>query len=284
MSDSIEPQIFNLVDTNIAHADSYNETLEKGRIPQFIKYVKNQANFEGVSIFTDQMLQHVSQVSSPIKVAWLMEPRAYDPSAYELIEKLENKFNFILTHDPALLKRDSGTYIFFPADGIFIDTPSIKIHEKSKLCSIIYSDKKILEGHRLRHEAAKAIKDSNIDMEYFGSGCNPIEKKSSGLNDFMFSVAIENNMCDFYFTEKILDCFASGTIPVYWGAPNVLEFFNPKGIITFKTIEELIDILKDLTPAEYESRKKAVEENFHHVQKYYSVDDILLTVIHKYLP
>ena len=44
----------------------------------------------------------------------------------------------------------------------------------------------------------------------------------------MFSVCIENDVYDTYFTEKILDCFATGTIPIYKGTKNklVIQTFN----------------------------------------------------------
>ena len=56
--------------------------------------------------------------------------------------------------------------------------------------------------------------------------------KEDGLCDYMFSVAIENGEYETYFTEKILDCFATGTIPVYLRAPDIENHFNMDGIIT----------------------------------------------------
>ena len=47
----------------------------------------------------------------------------------------------------------------------------------------------------------------------------------------MFSIAIENASYETYFTEKLLDCFATGTIPVYYGAPDIGDYFNKDGII-----------------------------------------------------
>ena len=44
------------------------------------------------------------------------------------------------------------------------------------------------------------------------------------------------------FSEKLLDAMAVGTIPVYWGCPEIDKFFDKNGIITFNTIEELKDI------------------------------------------
>jgi len=34
-----------------------------------------------------------------------------------------------------------------------------------------------------------------------------------------------------YFTEKILDCFRTRTVPIYWGCTNIREHFEADGII-----------------------------------------------------
>ena len=47
----------------------------------------------------------------------------------------------------------------------------------------------------------------------------------------MFSFAVENANYPTYFTEKLTDCFACGTIPVYYGTAGVAQYFNPEGII-----------------------------------------------------
>jgi hypothetical protein len=57
----------------------------------------------------------------------------------------------------------------------------------------------------------------------------------------MFSVCIENSSERNYFTEKLIDCFAQKVIPIYWGAPNVSEFFDPDGIIFCKTHDQVIE-------------------------------------------
>ena len=76
----------------------------------------------------------------------------------------------------------------------------------------------------------------------FGRGFNEVEYKEEALADYMFSVAIEN--ADDWFTEKILDCFLTGTVPVYYGTPSITKWFNPDGIIYLEDgfdIEELND-------------------------------------------
>jgi hypothetical protein len=53
-------------------------------------------------------------------------------------------------------------------------------------------------------------------IDVYGRGISEIPNKEVGLKDYMFSFAVENDTYDTYFTEKILDCFATGTIPYTW--------------------------------------------------------------------
>jgi hypothetical protein len=55
---------------------------------------------------------------------------------------------------------------------------------------------------------------------------------------------------------------ACKTIPLYWGAPNIKEFYNPDGILSWNGTEELYDLLKSLNPQFYASKVAAIEENY----------------------
>ena len=72
----------------------------------------------------------------------------------------------------------------------------------------------------------------------------------------------ENSRNKNHYTDKIVDCFATKTIPIYWGAPNINEFWNEKGIITFEDENELVNILNNLTEEDYFQRLEAIEENY----------------------
>ena len=64
-------------------------------------------------------------------------------------------------------------------------------------------------------------------IDFFGRATeNPLELKSEGTNPYMFQIAIENAQRRFYFADKINDCFVTGTVPIYWGAPNIGDFFD----------------------------------------------------------
>ena len=44
------------------------------------------------------------------------------------------------------------------------------------------------------------------------------------LQNYEFCLCFENMKMDGYITEKIFDCLYAGTIPLYMGAPDILEY------------------------------------------------------------
>ena len=86
---------------------------------------------------------------------------------------------------------------------------------------------------------------------------------------------MENTKLPSYFTEKIIDCFLSGTIPIYYGCVNIEKYFNIKGILTFDTKDELIDIINKLTPEFYQDNLEAIKENYDIAQKMWLDNDRL---------
>jgi hypothetical protein len=275
--------LMNMVDNSILH-DSFLESALRCSAPLYekkpdnVRYVKNQTKWDGITVFTDKMLAAVDQVDSPVKVAWLIEPYDLIPYMYDQIKTIEDKFDFVFTYEETLLKHNPDIYKFHPCDCSGIEFHSHKLHEKTKLVSMIYSEKTWLFGHRLRHIIAKTlIPQMGYDkIDFFGRATeNPLELKSEGTNPYMFQIAIENAQRRFYFADKIYDCFVTGTVPIYWGAPNIGDFFDMRGILTFNHPNELKEILESLSPEKYESMFDGVKENFERVKKYIRPDDLL---------
>jgi hypothetical protein len=123
---------------------------------------------------------------------------------------------------------------------------------------MIASDKRFTPGHDFRQQVIKRFADK---VDHFGRGFTYIEDKEEGLRDYYFSIVVENSRSDYYFSEKIIDCFASRTVPIYWGS-NVSSFFDMNGIITFNTIDDLEKIVNSLSVELYNSYSKSIENNF----------------------
>ena len=89
---------------------------------------------------------------------------------------------------------------------------------------------------------------------------NGIEEsgKLIGLKDYRFSFAFENENYDSAFCEKLTDCFATGTVPIFWGSPNIGEYFDLDGIIIF---DENMDV-DSLSEELYLSKMDSIKRNF----------------------
>ena len=51
------------------------------------------------------------------------------------------------------------------------------------------------------------------------------------LSNFRFMLAFENKRVDNYMTEKIINAYVGGSIPIYWGCPQATELLNPEAFL-----------------------------------------------------
>ncbi len=51
---------------------------------------------------------------------------------------------------------------------------------------------------------------------------------------YKFVLCFENSYADNYITEKIIQAVGGGAIPIYRGAPNIGEYFNPRSFINYE--------------------------------------------------
>ena len=65
--------------------------------------------------------------------------------------------------------------------------------------------------------------------------------KKQFLSSYKFSIAMENSEGDGYISEKIVDSFISGTIPIYYGDYMIDEYINPKSFILIKGEKDLLE-------------------------------------------
>jgi hypothetical protein len=270
----------NLFDKEFIHTENLLGFITCSDIlePKKIKWINGKYDFNGMTVFTDRYIDfNFDLVKSDLKIFWLLEPRAVRPYGYSKIIEIENKFDYILTYDSELLKR-SKKYIKYVVGQSRVYEP--KIYDKTRMVSMIASNKQTTEGHRFRHEISNRLsKKHNIDM--WGSGYKPFESKLPPLSDYYFTVSVMNSKVDNFFTEVIVDNFMLGTVPIFWGCPNINEYFDERGIITFDTIDELDEILSKLTINDYFSRIEYIKNNFEIAKKYVSTDDIISDVLQK---
>lgn len=248
--------------------------------PGLSRYIDPQTNWQrdteeyDVAIHVDGMCFKQPVNENKPSCAWLIEPPIINGENYINIIKNKDNFKYIFTHHMNLCSQGENV-VFVPHGGTWLRDNEVNIHKKNKLVSCIFSWKNWNPYHRMRFRVHDRLKDDQR-VEFFGSGCErPIDFKIDALKDFMFSIVIENSIESDYFTEKILDCFLTGTVPIYVGTKKVSEYFNSDGIIFFEGDEDLPAILDSISPELYLSKMDAIKENFEIAKNYMHPEQII---------
>ena len=112
----------------------------------------------------------------------------------------------------------------------FIDNPLRK-----KFCAAVISNFNSTNGFRVKF-INELNKYKKVDMggKFMNNVGGPVKDKIKFYSSYKFSIAMENSEGDGYITEKIIDSFISGTLPIYYGDYNLDEYINPKSYILIK--------------------------------------------------
>ena len=217
-----------------------------------------------------------------VKYGMLTESRTIVPKDYEVFHRnrgLEKEFRYIFTYDDRILNEIENARFYPVAAGIWnSEMREGRYREKDRDLSILSSDKVMCELHRFRLELARLCKREGL-ADTFGrfDGGGYVEKVDETLNRYRFSMIIENDVSDYYFSERLTSCFAAQTVPVYLGARRIGDFFNTDGMILLGSadLEEAESLIAECTRERYEAMLPAVLDNYERVKEYVNMQDYL---------
>ena len=63
-------------------------------------------------------------------------------------------------------------------------------------------------------------------LDWYGNGVNEIQRKHEGILDYKYHIVLENESRNNLISEKIFDSMLGLSVPIYYGAPNISEYFN----------------------------------------------------------
>ena len=181
-----------------------------------------------------------------------------------------NQFKYVITNQdekalphPNAIRSQTGNVWFYGRT--YDEIVAVTEPSKTKKISTVCSDKQ--QGHtihKLRYEFTKIMEDKISELERYGRGFKWIETKAEAIDNYEFHVAIENHYAPNVWTEKLADTFLGFAVPIYYGCPNIYDYFPKDSIIlidiydidgSIKKIKEIIS-----TPGEYERRLPAIKE------------------------
>jgi alpha(1,3/1,4) fucosyltransferase len=191
-------------------------------------------------------------------------PQARQPEAIGWDDWQRRKFLVSITSNKALVRSLSR----------FFDQPrevSIKRELASRLYPPIAADLYLKRLRVAAHFAGRA------DFDLFGQGWQrrhpavprplhdailrayrgPVAEKLETLSQYRFSLCLENSVFEGYISEKIFDCFFTGTIPIYLGAPDVERvipsetFVDLRKFKNYRELETFLDSLEEVSMRRY---------------------------------
>ena len=139
---------------------------------------------------------------------------------------------------------------------------TIDVSKKDRLISIISSNKTFTKGHRERLIFVKRLSEHFGSMlDVFGHGLCDVEDKWDIISGYKYHIVIENSACPDYWTEKLSDAFLGGSYPLYYGCPNISDYFPGEALTS-------IDI------GDFEGAVVIIEKAIENLQYEKSIEDI----------
>ncbi len=212
-----------------------------------------------------------------------MEPSQLKWSNEE-VRKYHSIFNLILTNEESLMDLPNTKFSLFGGK-----TVSSLSDQKFFDVSFLYSggighehifkgyaDRRIIWNNKNKLTIPNSFytsvyrppKDINNYNQY------PFDKKDE-LFKSMFSIIVENDYQNNYFSEKLIDCISSFSIPIYLGSPNIQKYFCVDGMIIPNSIDDLIDAVNSITKEDYYRRMNAMAENYEKSKMFWDIPKIL---------
>jgi len=231
-----------------------------------------------VHVYIDQIpTESLSEGETRIVV--IEEPKKGDLYHWALDKRNMTMYSHLLTFHEEILKDNPKAQLFhFPNTWV----RDYKSPCKTFSVSTVVGGKNVadLEGHNLRHQLWHHRHLIFLDKRFYLSGDAKgphkfVRWKSVNYNgelvlgasknplfDSMFHIVIENTSIPNYFSEKLLDCFRSWTVPIYYGCTNIEKYFNPEGIFCVKNVREIIRVCNHINSSTYDELHDAIEDNY----------------------
>jgi len=156
---------------------------------------------------------------------------------------------------------------------------------KPKLISLVTSSKTFTPGHRKRLQLVERLKEHFGErLDVFGKGIREIGDKWEALADYKYHIALENSYLPHYWTEKLADSYLAGAYPIYYGCPNLRDYFSPNAFsrIDVNDPETAIATIEHcIASNKYESSLNAIMEARSKVLDEYNMFPMIVKLLRK---
>jgi hypothetical protein len=239
-----------------------------------------------IELFVDSLYGFNPNIDT-FKILWVKESEEIS-NFKNIAIKNHEYFDAIISYDEEILNKCKNSY-FLPFGTAWVfnyDNNKKKKYQISHLTGF----KEITYGHKLRktvHYNQNLItspkdfyisKHGGVKNDFSNKIINDVKEP---LFESQFHICIENSRQNNFFTEKLIDCLITETVPIYWGCDNIKNFFDVRGFFIAYDFEDIITICNSLNENSYHEKKEFVINNLHLSKKYVTIIDRLEFLINE---
>jgi hypothetical protein len=196
-------------------------------------YITNDEDYSHVIILNTAMPTISPIIPQNNVVGFAFEPPKFLNISVQFIEYAKKKIGKYFIGDAnGLGEPFVGRY-----SHMWHNPPLTREPEKTRIMSIMISEKTSEYGHDYRHKIVNRILESNLPIDIYGRGCrfysfmgdNRVKgefKELEPYEKYKFHICIENLTLNHYFSEKIMNPLLCNTIPIYMGCRHINDYFE----------------------------------------------------------
>jgi len=209
-------------------------------------------------VYYEYCMSEIQKIPKSKLVLFKWEANKIDPALYD-------RYSLVYTIDDDLIDGKKFLKFYYPALLPMIRERTA-FHEK-KLCTMVVTNWTEERLQILDFFETQPAQDFEfyglINFPYFLSerykgsipGYHSGIDKIRTLNQYRFGICFENShTIRGYITEKIFNYFAAGTIPIYWGPENILDYIPKDCFIDYRDFssnEEVYHFIKNMDELTY---------------------------------
>jgi hypothetical protein len=160
---------------------------------------------------------------------------------------------------------------------------NLQITKNEEKISVIMSTKTMSNGHEYRLKVLEKLKkEMPGKIDVYGKGFNEVPDKLLAIAPYKYHLAFENSYINDYWTEKLADTFIGWSLPLYWGCPNIEEYFSKASLIRLPedNITDTVALVKKAVEMrEYEKRKDDIAQARAAVLEHYNTFAVISRIL-----
>jgi hypothetical protein len=158
--------------------------------------------------------------------------------------------------------------------------------EKKNRISVICSKNQSLPGHRKRLDFLDKLQAHPVSeyIDFFGGGHRPVSDKWDAITPYKYHLVLENSVVPDYWSEKLGDAFLGFSYPIYYGCPNISDFFSQNSLraIDIDNFEKSVAVLEKLISSDpYEQHIDEVVKARNQVLDQYNIFQMMADICNK---